>query len=156
MDGHAKLIDGFYRAFAARDHATMAAAYHAEARFSDPVFPDLHGARIGSMWRMLCERATDLAIEHSAVRVDGDAGSAHWEARYTFTATGRPVHNVIDASFRLRDGLIVEHTDRFDLWRWSRMALGPAGVLLGWSPLVRNKVRRQAATQLERFVQKTG
>lgn len=24
-----------------------------------------------------------------------------------------------------------EHRDRFDLWRWSRQALGPVGVVLG-------------------------
>ena len=41
-------------------------------------------------------------------------GSAHWEADYTFSATKRKVHNVVDARFELRDGLIVKHTDVFD------------------------------------------
>ena len=45
--------------------------------------------------------------------------------------TGRPVHNIIDAQFTFRDGLIVTHIDTFNLWRWSRMALGPKAVALG-------------------------
>ena len=71
-------------------------------------------------------------------------GSAHWEARYTFSVTGRTVHNVIDSRFTFRDGLIVTHTDTFDLWRWSRMAIGPKAVLLGWTPFVQKAIRSEA------------
>ena len=76
------------------------------------------------------------------------------EATYTFAATGRRVHNVIDAEFRFENGLIIEHTDRFDFWRWSRMALGAPGMLLGWTPIVRNKVRGQARAGLDAFLAK--
>lgn len=151
MHPNAELIDGFYRAFAARDHAAMARAYSDDAEFSDPVFPSLRGPEIGAMWRMLCERGTDLEVTWSDVRADDDGGAAHWEARYTFTPTGRPVHNVIDATFEMRDGLIVRHRDDFDFYRWSRMALGPLGIALGWTPFVRAKVGKQAAHQLVRF-----
>ena len=58
---------------------------------------------------------------------------------------------MIHARFRLDAGLIVEHVDDFDFWRWSRQALGPAGLLLGWSPFLRDKVRREAARTLARF-----
>lgn len=143
---NAALIDGFYTAFARRDWRTMAAAYHADAHFSDAVF-DLHGADIGRMWRMLCERGADLRIEHR----DVTASSAHWEAWYTFSATGRRVHNLIDASFVLRDGLVVRHVDSFSFWRWSRQALGAAGWLLGGTPWLRSKVRAQAAKGLAAF-----
>ena len=50
------------------------------------------------------------------------------------------------------DGLITRHRDRFDFWRWSRQALGPAGWLLGWTPLLRAKVRATAAGNLDRFL----
>ena len=146
------LIDRFYEAFGRRDHETMAASYASDARFSDPVFQDLQGEEVGAMWRMLCERGLDLELNHSAVRAEDDRGSAHWEAEYTFTATGRPVHNVIEARFRFRDGLIAEHNDEFGLWRWARQALGPVGVLLGWSPPVQNKVRAQARRNLDEFM----
>ena len=64
------------------------------------------------MWRMLCERATDLRSVHSRRPHRGrDTGSAHWSADYTFTTTGRKVHNAIDASFLFTDGLITAHRD---------------------------------------------
>lgn len=128
------------------------ACYAPDIRFSDPVFPALVGDEARGMWRMLCARGTDLRIEFSDVRTDGTTGSAHWEAWYSFSASGRKVHNIIDASFTFQGGLIATHTDRFDLWRWSRQALGPVGTLLGWSPLLTNKVRRQAATALDRYL----
>ena len=160
------LIQRFYSAFAQRDSATMAACYAARATFRDPVF-DLTGADIGKMWHMLCSRGADLRIEFADVialdrrDVEGtddtsgyDAyGSANWQAWYTFSSTGRPVHNVIHAQFRCSGDAIVEHIDNFGFWRWSRQALGPIGLLLGWSPLVKAKVRAQAAQALARFGQ---
>ena len=151
MHPNAQLIDGFYAAFARRDAAAMTACYAPDATFRDPVF-DLAGIEVGAMWAMLCARGKDLALEWRDVRADDRAGSAHWEPRYTFSATGRPVHNVIDAGFTFRDGRIAAHVDRFDLWRWSRMALGAKGALLGWSPLVRNAVRRQARRGLDAWI----
>ncbi|MBL8605338.1 MAG: nuclear transport factor 2 family protein [Myxococcales bacterium] len=148
---NAALIESFYTAFQRRDAAAMGALYADDVRFSDPVFTDLRGPRARAMWAMLCERGKDLTLEFSGVEADDHAGRAHWEARYTFSATGRKVHNVIDARFVFRDGKIVEHVDQFDLWRWSRMALGPMGVLLGWSPMVQNKIRGQAARGLDAF-----
>lgn len=147
-EAHRALIDRLYTAMNAHDGEAMAACYHPDAHFSDPVFPDLRGPEVGRMWRMLCRRGKDLRVEHSRVVADATSGSAHWEAWYTFSATGRKVHNVIDASFRFSDDLIVDHRDDFDLWRWSRMALGPVGWILGWSPIVRNRVRAQAAEGL--------
>ena len=141
-------IKRFYTAFQQRDAATMAACYAPDVQFSDPVFTDLRGAAAGTMWKMLCERGKDLKIEFRDVRADATTGSAHWEAWYTFSASGRKVHNVIDATFEFRDGMIVKHTDRFDLYRWARQALGPAGIVLGWTPMLQNKVRAMAAKGL--------
>lgn len=150
-DAHALLIERFYRAFDDGDGDTMAACYSPEVEFSDPVFTDLRGARAGAMWRMLTAAPGELRIElleHDA----GDAqGSAHWRAHYTFSETGRPVVNDVHASFRFANGLIVEHRDRFSFHRWARQALGPVGLLLGWTPLLRAAVRRKAAARLEAF-----
>lgn len=147
---NAQLIHRFYTAFAAHDGAAMAACYADDACFSDPVFTALDADGVRAMWQMLTGRATDLRVEHSAVVADDTTGSAHWEAWYTF-ATGRKVHNVIDARFEFRDGKIIHHTDSFDLYRWTRMALGPPGVLLGWTPIIRNTVRKKAAAQLAAY-----
>ena len=149
---NAALIERFYDAFARRDSATMGACYAPDAQFSDAVFRDLRGDEVPGMWRMLCERGTDLEVGHSDVAAEGDRGSARWWADYTFSATGRPVHNEIQAAFRFKDGLIAEHEDSFGLWRWTRQALGPVGLVAGWSPPVQNKVRNQARETLDVFL----
>lgn len=154
MHPHEQLITTFYEAFGRRDGDAMAACYHPDVRFSDPVFPDLRGANAGAMWRMLCSRANDLKIEASQVRADDSRGSAHWEAWYPFAATGRRVHNVIDATFEFKDGLIVRHTDVFDFHAWSKQALGVAGWLLGWTAMLQKKVQRQAGDTLARWIAK--
>jgi hypothetical protein len=148
---NADLITRFYRCFQDRDAAGMAACYSARARFSDPVFTDLDAAGARAMWTMLCERATDLQIELGQVAANDRVGSAHWEAWYTFSATGRAVHNRIDARFVFDAGTILEHRDSFDLWSWSAQALGAKGRLLGWTPMVQNAIRRQAAAGLASF-----
>jgi limonene-1,2-epoxide hydrolase len=147
------LITRFYGAFAARDGDTMAASYTPDARFSDPVFTDLHGREVGAMWKMLCSRATDLRVEARDIEADDLEGKAHWEAWYTFTKTGRPVHNVIDATFEFRDGRIAVHRDVFDLWKWSGQALGTSGKLLGWSPIIQGAVRKQARASLDKYLE---
>ena len=144
-------IHEFYACFGRHDAEGMAALYADDVVFSDPVFPELHGEEARDMWRMLCGRAADLRIEVSGVRADDSGGQAHWEAYYTFSATGRRVHNVIDARFEFRGDKIARHRDHFDFWRWSRQALGLPGILLGWSPLLRGKVRATAAKGLAAF-----
>ncbi len=152
----AALLQRFYAAFAALDGAAMQACYAPDARFEDPVFTLAGRDEIGAMWRMLCDAVRrrgrdDWQLEARGIEADAAAGRAHWEARYRFSATGRLVHNVIDAEFGFRDGLIATHRDRFDFWRWSRQALGPAGLALGWSTMLRGKVRAQAAANLAAY-----
>ncbi|MEJ7893173.1 MAG: nuclear transport factor 2 family protein [Solirubrobacteraceae bacterium] len=143
----AAVIERFYAAFARGDGDAMAACYAPDAHFSDPVFGDLRGGEPGDMWRMLTGRAEDLEIR----LVSHDDASANWLADYTFR-TGRRVHNDVQASFRFNVGdLIVEHHDRFSFYAWSRQALGPVGLALGWTPLLRAKVSREARSGLEAF-----
>ena len=154
MHPNAELLTRFYSAFGKRDAATMGACYAPDVLFSDEVFTDLQGDEARAMWRMLCERGKDLTIACRDVEADDQTGRAHWEAWYTFPATGKKVHNRIDARFEFRDGKITRHHDVFSFWRWARQALGPVGWLLGWTPMVKNKVRRQAAANLRKYMEK--
>lgn len=156
MHPNAALIERFYAAFAARDAAGMKACYHPEVVFSDPAFGELRGAEAGAMWAMLLERGKDLQVTASDIHADDERGRAHWDARYTFGQTGRSVLNRIDAEFAFRDGLIVRHTDTFDFWQWARQALGPAGLVLGWTPIVQNRVRATARAGLEKYMAARG
>lgn len=156
MHPNAQLLTDFYAAFARRDGDAMATAYHPDAEFSDPVFPGLRHARVTSMWRMLCERGTDLELTLRDVQADDRSGRAQWEARYTFSMSGKKVLNRVTSEFEFKDGKILRQTDRFDFWAWARQAIGPAGVLLGWSPLVRNKVQAQARRSLDKYMKERG
>ena len=151
MHPHAALITRFYDAFQAFDARTMAASYHPDVHFRDPVF-DLHGARAGAMWAMLCDRGAGMRLAVSGIAADDDAGRAHWEADYTFSATDRPVYNAIDAAFTFQDGLIRTHRDAFPFWTWSRQALGTPGLLLGWTPWMRAKVVAEAIRGLDAYI----
>lgn len=145
---NAVLIERFYRALGRRDAEAMIACYAPDATFDDPVFRELDAAGVAAMWRMLCARGKDLAVVASDVEADHAAGRARWVATYTYAATGRHVENRIDARFAFREGRIVRHVDRFDLWRWLRQALGAKGLLLGWAPPVQSAVRAQAQKAL--------
>jgi ketosteroid isomerase-like protein len=153
LHDNARRIAAFYEAFAALDTEGMAALYSPEVRFEDPAFALEGREAVMAMWTMLCETVKakgreDWSLEASAIRADAHEGSAHWEARYRFSATGRLVHNRIDATFVFRDGLAIRHIDTFDVWRWSRQALGAPGLLLGWSGFLRRKIREQAGARL--------
>ena len=151
-------IEALYGAFARLDGAAMANCYADEASFDDEAF-SLRGRRqIGGMWSMLCDATKEKGRDAWRLETrDITDRSAHWEAHYRFSATGRLVHNIIDASFEFApDGRIARHVDRFDFWRWSRQALGTPGLLLGWSPMLKKKVRARAAGNLRAYLARQG
>ncbi len=150
-DAHSALITRFYEAFQRLDAEAMVACYSDDIVFSDPAFGTLRGKDAGDMWRMLTTRAKDFSLTFDSVSADERSGAAHWVATYLFSQTGRTVVNDIQARFVFRDDKICEHHDSFDLWRWSRQALGTTGLLLGWTPMVQGKVRQQALKGLRAF-----
>jgi hypothetical protein len=152
MNKHEELIHRFYNAFQQLDTTTMMSCYHDEATFTDAVF-NLHSKKeIQGMWTMLCQRAKNFELTFEAVQADDRLGSAHWEATYLFSRTNRTVVNKIDAQFRFKEGLIIEHTDSFSFWTWSKQALGLPGFLLGWTSFLQTRVQHQAAQNLKRFI----
>ena len=154
MNDYSAIVTKFYTAFQQKDYETMASLYHPEATFRDAAFDLKSGKEAAAMWKMLISAGKDLRIEFSEVKSDEKTGSAHWEAWYTFSKTGRKVHNIIEAEFEFKDGLIYRHRDHFDFWRWSRQALGLAGWLLGWSGFLKSKVSSSAMKGLHTFIEK--
>ena len=142
------LLHTFYTAFAQRDWAVMGGLYHDEAQFSDPVFPQLDAEGVKAMWKMLLGGDTDLCISFTVINENEKGGRVKWEAFYSFGKQKRKVHNVITSDFTFKDGLIHRQQDRFNFWRWSRQALGVPGIVLGWPPAVKRKVRAMAAEGL--------
>ncbi len=160
MHPNQQAIETFYDAFANLDPDGMAPCYAQGVNFDDEVFSLRGKDEVMGMWRMLCEatkaKGADVwQLKYSGVSADAGKGQAHWDAHYRFSATGRIVDNSIAADFEFDPlGKISRHRDSFDFWKWSRQALGTPGLLLGWTPMLRNKVRGQAGASLRKFLEK--
>jgi limonene-1,2-epoxide hydrolase len=152
MHPNEQLLTMFYTAFQNRDYRTMQQCYSDGAVFNDAVFKNLNAAETRAMWEMLIKRGKDLRIDFGNVTANEHAGSADWTAHYTFSASGRLVKNVVSATFEFENGKISRHTDSFDFYRWSRQALGMRGLLLGWTPFLRQKVQNTARKSLDKFI----
>ena len=153
MSGNEAVIRRFYTAFQQLDYTTMNDCYTTGAVFSDPVFGLLQGDELPAMWEMLCKTAKNFSLSFSDIQLlDEEYATCTWMATYTFSKTGRQVVNNVKAYMRIQQGKITEHTDKFDVWKWSRQALGLPGLLLGWSGFIQNKVHRTARKSLEKFM----
>jgi hypothetical protein len=147
-------INRFYSAFQQLDYATMQSCYHSEAVFSDPVFGLLDGNETRAMWEMLCKRAKDFSLVYGNIRLlDDEYATCDWTASYLFSKTNRRVVNKCKAHMRLKDGLIIEHSDAFAFYSWIRQALGLPGLVLGWTRFMHRRVQMQARIGLEQFMQ---
>ena len=152
MNANENLIAKFYTAFANADAKTMSACYHPNVHFIDPAFGLLKEDQVSKMWEMLILRSKgNIKIEFSDIKADEFTGSARWVATYNFSKTNRKVVNKISAEFVFQDGLIIKHTDNFDVWKWSKQAFGIKGYLLGWTGFFQGKIQEQALSSLKKF-----
>ena len=154
MNNNEALINLFYTCFQNRNYKGMQDCYSDDAVFSDPVFTNLDAKQVRAMWQMLIEKGKDLQLSFTNVTATETSGSAQWTATYTFSATGRKVVNLINASFVFANGKIIEHKDDFNFYRWAGQALGLKGWLLGFTPLLKNKVRESAMNSLNQYMLK--
>jgi len=146
-----QLIEQFYEGFKAADHEMMHACYHQDIQFSDAIF-NLQQHEAKAMWHMLCENSKELTLTYTIEEVNDKEGKAYWEAIYIFGKTGYKVHNKVNAKFYFQDNLIIKHTDQFNFWQWSKMALGTTGLALGWVPGFKAIFAKQAKKMLDEFM----
>jgi len=147
------VIETFYKAFNELDAETMVECYHKDIVFEDPAFGKLKGERAKNMWRMLCEsqKGKNFVVKATNITCNAKTGSAHWEAFYKFSKTGRKIHNKIDAAFIIKDGKIIKHTDYFNLHNWAKQALGFKGYLMGGTSFFKRKLHSQTNRLLNKF-----
>ena len=149
------IITNFYTAFAEGNAEEMTKYYHQNATFEDPAFGKLNQNEVVSMWKMLIERSKgNLKIEFDNVKSNENLGSARWIATYVFSQTNRKVVNIIEAEFEFKDGLIIKQHDHFDIYKWSKQALGWKGFLLGWTNFMQNKIQQNAKKSLQNYMLK--
>ncbi|MHA4893608.1 nuclear transport factor 2 family protein [Pedobacter sp. PWIIR3] len=152
MNANENLINKFYTAFKNKDWAMMQTCYADDATFTDAVFNNLNALEVRKMWEMLVKNGKDMELIFKDVWADDDKGGAYWEATYTFSRTGNTVVNKINASFTFKDGKITSHRDAFDFYSWAKQAFGITGLLMGWTPYFKRKIRKVAADNLAKFM----
>jgi len=110
------IIENFYRAFDNLDAESMIDCYHKDIKFEDPAFGVLKGEKAKNMWRMLChsQKGKNFKVKASNIVYNNMKGTADWEAHYTFSKTGRRVHNVINAEFEFKDSKIIDILNSFE------------------------------------------
>ena len=160
MHTNEQTLTRFYTAFANLDADAMGGCYSLDATFEDPAFLLCGQHEIAGMWHMLVDAACghgkqEWRLDFNKVQADAQSGHVHWEANYRFSATKRQVHNIVEADFTFTpEGLIASHRDHFDLWRWSRQALGMGGWVLGWTPFFQKQMRVKTRVALTRYLAK--
>ena len=93
----------------------------------------------------------NIKIEFSDIKADDYTGSAQWIATYNFSKTNRKVVNSIQSQFQFKDGLIIKHSDYFDIWKWSKQAFGTIGYLFGWTGFFQSKIQQKALLSLKNY-----
>lgn len=152
MTPNEQTITDFYTALESNNDKVICKYYHRDIVFRDPVFGRLIGSDVCQMWKMLMYRNNgNLKVELLEVKANNYNGKAIWKASYHFGKNNNKVENIIQSEFRFKDGLIIKHTDDFDIWKWSKQALGIPGVLLGWTGYMHKKIQEKALLALKKF-----
>lgn len=150
-----KLIEQFYTSFSNGNVEKMLECYHRDIIFKDPVFGTLKGKRAFDMWKMLLSKKNEnTTIKSYGITADEKKGEANWVAEYHYGLKKRKVINRVYADFTLKDGKIIQHIDTFDLWKWTKQALGITGYLIGWTPYMKSKIQKTMNKRLDDFINK--
>lgn len=150
-----ELLQKFYNSFSAGNAEEMIDCYHDSVIFHDPAFGTLKGNSVKYMWEMLLSKKdTDFKIDYKILKADEKYGEVYWIAHYNYGPKKRKVVNKVTASFEFKDGKILRHTDDFNLWNWSKQALGTSGFLLGWSSYMRDQIQKKTGKILSSYIKR--
>lgn len=148
-----EIIKKFYTSFSNGDVKGMLACYDKEIVFQDAVFGKLKGERAFKMWEMLLsKKKEDTIINFNNIEVTNESGNANWIAKYYYGDKRRKVVNKVTANFKFKDGKIIEHLDTFDLWKWTKQAMGIIGYLIGWTSFMKKKIQLTTNKNLDEFI----
>jgi len=148
-----ELLDKFYTSFKNKDAAGMASCYHDDIIFHDPAFGTLKGEEAKAMWKMLLSKNdNELKINYTILEASETQGSVEWEGSYIYGPKRRKVTNQISAYFEFKEEKIFRHTDTFNIYKWSKQALGFKGTLLGWMPFFKKKIQQKTNRLLSKYM----
>ena len=138
----------FYDAFSAANIDVLKQLYDKKLIFNDNIFVNLDYNETISMWSSLLVGNKNMSIKYEIKKYSEKYVEVEWIADYLFTSTNRNIKNIILAKMEIDQGKIINHTDNFDFYKWSQMAFGITGVLIGWTSFFKNKVRTEAYNKL--------
>ena len=145
--------DKFYASFSQGNANEMLKLYHPEIEFADPAFGTLKAEKAHAMWRMLLSsKQAQLKISYTIIDYSDTQVKVNWIADYYFGPKKRKVKNNVIADLTFQDGKVIKHTDSFDLWKWSRQALGISGFLPGWSGFLKRKIQERTNKRLINYM----
>lgn len=148
---NSELIKKFYTSFSDGNIKGMIACYHKDITFQDPAFGRLKGERAVKMWQMLLsQKKANTKITFNNIQASSKNGKANWTAEYIYEK--RKVINKVSAEFKFKDGKIIEHIDTFDLWKWTKQAMGITGYLIGWTSFIKSKIQSTTNQKLDTFI----
>ena len=87
------LLQRLFTSLDRHDRTTMAGCYDSAAKFTDIAFDLKNGKEIHAIWHMICEG--DIRTTFDVVHADDHTAEVNVIDDYTFSSTGRKVHNVI-------------------------------------------------------------
>jgi hypothetical protein len=137
-------VRDFYEAFTHLRWNEVERLYAKDLSYKDPLFEHKSGAAAIHMWKTLFQ-ADELKMGYEVTGVEGNVVKGRWTADYTFN--GRPVHEVSESRFLVKDGKIVSHQDDFSVVAWAKQAF-PLGPL---EPFADTTLGRAVITRLMRF-----
>lgn len=149
-----EVVTKFYDAFLKKDYKTMQSLYAINAVFSDEIFKGLSGFEAGKMWQMLLTSGSEMSVEYKILDTSKKGAKVKWIADYTFSKTGRKVHNEVISTFEIEEGKIYTQRDKFNFGSWSKQALGFVPWLFGLLGVTQKKVQETASKGLNDFIRK--
>ncbi|GIZ08476.1 nuclear transport factor 2 family protein [Flavobacterium sp. UMI-01] len=152
MTTNEPIIHQFFNGLSKADVLSVVSCYDTNIKFRDPIFGLLTGKDVTAMWSMLLENNKEnIKIEIVNSKSDAYLGTAQWIASYTFKPSNKTIVNHITTHFHFKEGLIIKQTDDFDIWKWSRQALGCKGFLFGWTGYMQQKIHEKAIQSLQKY-----
>ena len=151
MNQNEATIHRFFTAYQNKEYTTMQNCYSKDAVYNSPIYGLINAEHVKAMWEMICKTNEEESLHFEKIELlDHEYTTCDWSLAYYYT--NRRINNKIKSYLRLENGLIIEHTDAFDLYKWSRMAFGLTGLLIGWSKFFQKKIQKSTRNKLSEFI----
>jgi hypothetical protein len=147
-------IETYFDAFSKGDYRTMRSLCDPKITFNDPVYTSLQGKSVFALHHFMAERRICPTITIRSISEKGNRVKVKWTNEYEYATYKTHISIDVRSIFHFEHTSIISQTDQYNLWKWSKMALGFTGTYLGWTPMFRSTLRRSSQQSLATFIQK--